>query len=367
MKYSRTLTATTLALAAGTASAAGPSISVFGIIDLGVGEIQNKDAAGHTVTIKQERTDGMQSSRLGFTATQDIAPDTKIVGWLEAGLAPDTGTQASNNGVSATGTTTSIGKFWSRRTTLSLVNTQLGEVRLGRDFTPAFRNLIVFDPYGTNGLGAISNMSSLLGSGATTLARMDNSVTYFLPGTLHGVYGDIAIAAAEGQSTLGPTQANNKTTGAQLGYSASNFEIGSGYGSSTISATGKDWRTFSIGGMYRPGTFRIEALYERDTYLDQSQDFWQVGGDVPFGKADFRLSFIHSSQDGQTPAHVSTNGSTANDIALGGIYNFTPTAAVYGTVVKMTNHKLAAFTLGGNGSSVGGSSTGAELGVRYSF
>ncbi len=366
MKYSRLMIASSLTLAASAATAA-PTMTVFGIIDIGLGEISNKDSTGHTVTLKQERTDGLQSSRIGFTATQDIGYDSKVVGWLEAGLAPDTGTQASNNGVSATGTTTSLGKFWSRRTTLSLVNPELGELRLGRDFTPSFRNLMVFDPFGTNGLGAISNMSSLLGSGATTLARMDNSVTYFLPGTLQGVYGDIALAAAETSATLGPTQANNKHMGAQLGYSAASYEIGSGYGSSTITATGKDWKTVSFGGMYRPGAFRIEALYERDTYLNQGQDFWQLGGDVPFGKHDFRLSFIHSKQDGQTPTHVSTSGATANDIALGYIFNFTPTAAVYGTAVKMTNHGVAAFTLGGNGSAVGGSSTGGEVGVRYGF
>ena len=178
MKYSCALIGSAIGVSILATSASAASVNIFGIADVGLGEIQNKDSTGQTTTVKQERTDGLNSSRIGFNASQDIGFDgSTISAWFEAGLAPDSGTQTS------TSATVSAAKFWNRRTTISLTNPTLGELRLGRDFAPSFRNLIVFDPYGTNGVGNINNMVSGLGSGANTIVRVDNSVTYWLPKT----------------------------------------------------------------------------------------------------------------------------------------------------------------------------------------
>ena len=77
--------------------------------------------------------------------------------WLEAGLDNDDGHGAatnSNNQPSGAGAGVDgrQGLTFNRRSTVSLAG-GWGELRLGRDYTPQFWNLTVFDPFGTNGVG----------------------------------------------------------------------------------------------------------------------------------------------------------------------------------------------------------------------
>ncbi len=363
MKYSCVLIGSAIGISAlATSASAAPSLNVFGIADVGIGEIQNKDSAGHTLTVKQERTDGLNSSRIGFNASQDIGFDGSTVSaWFEAGLAPDSGTQTS------TSATVSAAKFWNRRTTISLANPTYGELRLGRDFAPSFRNLIVFDPYGTNGVGNVNNMVSALGSGANTIVRVDNSVTYWLPKTLGGVYGELEAAVGEGATSASASQTNNKNVGLRLGWSNASFEIAGAYGDTTIDANAKKFDTAQIGAAFKAANFRLETLVERNSYLDLSQNLWQAGGTLSLGKNDLRLSYVHSKQSGVTSAGVSTDHDSSNMFALGWVFNFTPQAAIYSTYARYDNSGNAAFTPGGLGSTKGGQSNAGELGVRYSF
>ena len=52
----------------------------------------------------------------------------------------------------------SQGLTFNRRSTVSLAGSW-GEVRLGRDYVPYFWNTTIFDPFGTNGVGAVSNFT----------------------------------------------------------------------------------------------------------------------------------------------------------------------------------------------------------------
>ena len=51
-------------------------------------------------------------------------------------------------------------KFSNRRSTVSLFS-NVGELRLGRDYTPTFWNQTIFDAFGTNGLGSSLNVRQL--------------------------------------------------------------------------------------------------------------------------------------------------------------------------------------------------------------
>ena len=55
------------------------------------------------------------------------------------------------------------GLTFARRSTVSLSNA-MGEIRLGRDYTPQFWNHTVYDPFGTNGIG-----TNLNGAGVSNL------------------------------------------------------------------------------------------------------------------------------------------------------------------------------------------------------
>ena len=131
------------------AASAQSSVTMFGVIDLNVQTVSNNER------VYGMSTDGMASSRLGFRGVEDLGGGLKAGFWLEAGLAPDTG-RSNTNGNWGSGTENQL--IFNRRSTVSLSN-QWGELRLGRDYTATFWSWTVFDPFGTNGVGAATNLA----------------------------------------------------------------------------------------------------------------------------------------------------------------------------------------------------------------
>jgi predicted porin len=352
MTIARVLAGTVLGMASLSALAQS-NVTVFGVMDVGIGQIKNKDRLGNSVSITQERSDGISSSRLGFRGVEDLGGGLNASFWLEAPIIPDTG--------SANAT-----KFWNRRSTVSLSSTAAGELRLGRDYAPAFQNLANYDTFGTNGVGSGFNLVSVLGSGATTAVRVDNTLGYWLPAGLGGVYGQVMLAA--GENATSGTQANNKLAGFRVGYSGFGVDAGAAYNEATIVATDSKFKTTSLGGSYAFAEgAKLQATWQRNAYQSLRQDLWLIGGAVNFGQATIRASVGRSTQSGRTAAGVSTDDDKATLVAAGGIYALSKRTAVYGTLARIKNDGNAAFTIGGSGSTAGGSSTAIEMGLRHAF
>ncbi|MBX9834466.1 MAG: porin, partial [Burkholderiaceae bacterium] len=145
-------------LAASGAAMAQSSVTLFGIVDAtyayGNGSVANKS---------QLTNSGYNSSRLGFRGVEDLGGGMSASFWLEAGVNNDNGsganTNATNQAAAAALGNGQQGLTFNRRSTVSL-NGGFGEVRLGRDYTPQFWNLTVFDPFGTNGVGTTQTLNS---------------------------------------------------------------------------------------------------------------------------------------------------------------------------------------------------------------
>src|SRR3954469_17822489 len=166
--------------AAGTASAQS-SVPLFGIVDAtlgyGKGGVSNKT---------QLTNSGYNISRLGFRGTEDLGGGLAASFWLGAGISNDDGRAggaiaAGNQGVTVASNT---GLNFNRRSTVSLAG-GWGELRLGRDYTPSFWNMTIFDPFGTNGVGTNQvevGAAALAPSGTSgVLVRASNDIGYFLP------------------------------------------------------------------------------------------------------------------------------------------------------------------------------------------
>ena len=256
-------------------------------------------------------TDGMASSRLGFRGTEDLGGGLKASFWLEMGIAPDTGRNAAVWGNGATpiaGSTSTEGNqlFFNRRSTVSLAN-QWGELRLGRDYTATFWNWTVFDPFGTNGVGAATNLalggttqSQLAGSTYGTLVRANNMVAYILPAGQFGpgLYGQVQVAAGENAP-------GNKYYGGRIGYAAGPFDVAASYGKTDnlTAGDGVDLTTWNIAGSWNFGFMKVSAFYG-DISIDNirfinsgfasnkaGRENWFVGVAAPFGQWNFKASY----------------------------------------------------------------------------
>jgi predicted porin len=293
--------------------------------------------------------DGNASSRLGFRGVEDLGGGLRAGFWLEGAISPDNGGTSLN---------------FQRRSTVSLIS-GWGELRLGRDYTPTFWNWTVFDPFGTNGLGAATNLAIAVDQvpGATygTLVRANNSIGYFLP-AMGGLYGQAMVAAGEGEG-------GNKFMGGRIGYAAGPFDVAASYGV-TEATSSIDFNNWNIAGSWNFGFMKLSGFYSQidadNSLFDQEN--WFVGVWVPMGAWTFKGTWGNADR---TQAPGTAFKGNADQLAIGFTYDLSKRTALYGTYSQISNDDGAAFRVYGasNALAQGANkdSMGYQFGVRHSF
>ena len=339
-------------LAASGAAMAQSSVTLFGVVDAtyayGSGSVANRS---------QLTNSGYNSSRLGFRGVEDLGGGLSASFWLEAGLNNDNGTGGVTNTNNQAATSTGGGLVFNRRSTVSL-NGGFGEVRLGRDYTPQFWNLTVFDPFGTNGVGTTQTLNSSLG-GPTTV-RASNAIGYFLPGNLGGFYGQAQYYLGENLSNAANKKDGNGLA-ARVGYANGpiNVALAASQTKYLVSGNIKSW---NLGGQYDLGVAKIMAHYNQDKISGGADGKgFLIGGLVPVGAGEVRLAYSTYKVDtvGADPR--------SNKIALGYVHNLSKRTALYATYAHVSNKNGAAQSLNGSVTAAGDNSNGYDFGIRHSF
>ena len=365
----KSLIALAVLAAAGTASAQS-SVTLFGIVDATIQRVTNKD--GPSVT--RLTNSGYNSSRLGFRGTEDLGGGASASFWLEAGLTNDDGTGVASNVnnqavlgfVPGTGANPPVrpgsqGLTFNRRSTVSLAG-GWGEVRLGRDYTPQFWNLTVFDPFGTNGIGTTQTLNSII-TGSTAV-RASNSLGYFLPGNLGGFYGQYQHYLGENAS--GAANSNDGTgDGFRIGWANGPINVALGMSETKNHIAGVDakFKQNNVGGQWDFGFAQLMGHYSWDSVGDTDAQGWLLGGLWGIGAGQIRLAYSeYKIKLGSEPKSAKW--------ALGYVHNLSKRTAVYVTYadVKNSNGANASAAPGAAGSpAVNKNSSGFDLGLRHSF
>ena len=340
-------------LAASGAAMAQSSVTLFGVVDAtyayGSGSTSNKS---------QLTTSGYNGSRLGFRGVEDLGGGMSASFWLEAGVNIDNGSGAatSTNNQGASGSTGGGGLTFNRRSTVSL-NGGFGEVRLGRDYTPQFWNLTVFDPFGTNGVGTTQTLKSSLG-GPTTV-RASNSIGYFLPGKLGGFYGHAQYYMGENNSNVANKKDGN---GLALRAGYANGPINAAIAFSETKFLTGNIKAVNLGGQYDLGVAKIMAHYNQDKISGGNDGKgFLIGGLIPVGAGEVRLAYSTYKIDtvGADPR--------TNKLALGYVHNLSKRTALYATYAHVNNKNGAAQALNGAVTGINDNSNGYDFGIRHSF
>ncbi len=332
-------------LAGGTAFAQS-SVTLFGVVDMSANSITTGSSRIRTLD-GGTGANQLQSNRLGFRGNEDLGGGMAAGFWLEAGLDSDIGAAGGPNGVSATPA------LFNRRSTLSLTSS-FGELRVGRDYNPSNWNQYT-EAYGGNGFGGLLYMVlDGLGSGAKSLVRSNNSVTYFLPGNLGGVYGRFMMTAGEGV-------AGQKYKGGLLGYAAGPMNVSFAFGT-TKTATPDDYKVFNFGGSYDFGVAKVYGLWDQAKYGAKKRTTYEISTSVPMGQSEFRAAYIRADASG-----AGTDANDGTKIALEYIYNLSKRTALYTQYGRVTNKGAASYSLTGSGGVAGQTMTGYGAGIRHAF
>jgi predicted porin len=367
----KSLIALAVLAAAGTASAQS-SVTLFGIVDATIAYGTADGAGGSSKW--QLTNSGYNSSRLGFRGTEDLGGGLSASFWLEAGLNNDDGQGAASNsnnqavgafnpgtGANPPARAGTQGLTFNRRSTVSLAGTW-GEVRLGRDYTPQFWNLTVFDPFGTNGVG--TTMTLVSGITGVTAVRASNTIGYFLPQNLGGFYGQVQYYMGENVQNGATTEDDGTGGGFRLGWANGPFNVAVAM-SATDYFSGRVKQN-NIGGQWDFGMAKVMAHYVWDEVGNRDADGWLIGGLFPIGAGEIRAAYSTYEADG-----VAGGSSPQTDkFALGYVHNLSKRTALYTTFAWVKNKGGAATAL--NGSTFGAGVTnedsqGWDLGIRHTF
>ena len=367
------------ALAASTAGMAQSSVTMFGVVDVGVGSYQSTGAG----RVNGLFSGGNTTPRLGFRGVEDLGGGLSAGFWLEGQVNPDVGGGASQT----------TGFNFARRSTISLMG-PFGEVRMGREFVASYPMTFDFDVSEQRGFSQVE----FLGMGAAgvngiSAFRTGNAVSYFLPKTLGGVYGQLQYAFGEANSSVTPqtnaaglstTAANastNKTgnyMGGRLGYAKGNWNVAASYGQYSdavrvvgSSAYASDFKVANIGTSYDFGFIKPMGFVQTDRIDGRANipkfqfNTYSVGATAPIGAGEFRIQASHYKQENTADG--------ANKFSVGYVYNLSKRTALYADVARLNNKSVSNYQIDGvsglnsNAPVAGGKSTGFGIGVKHSF
>lgn len=341
-------------LAAAGAASAQSSVTVFGVIDsaltIGRGEVSDRTRI---------QSGGLSSSRIGFRGTEDLGGGLSAGFWLEAGFSSDTGMGAATNSNNQVSGASNGGLNFNRRSTVSLSG-NWGELRLGRDYTPQYRTLSAFDPFGTNGAGSSLVEEYDFRDDIITATRASNTIGYFLPGTLGGLYGQVQYYLGE-NSKPAVNEKDGTGAGLRLGYAKGPINVSAG--TSSTSYVAGDHKTRNVGGSYDFGAAKLSTVYNVDKIGNDKLKGYLIGLNMPWGAAEIRASYAMVN----VRAAGAAGDAKTKKWAVGYVYNLSKRTAVYTTFARVSNNANADFALNGARTGRGQGSSGFDLGIRHNF
>lgn len=310
------------------AAFAQSSVTIYGIVDMGVVRDDNGSGA------KTSLDSGVQnSSRLGFKGVEDLGSGLKANFVLEMGLKADTG--ASDQGGLAFGRQAYVG-----------LSGDFGSVNLGRQKSVTYDIGDNVDPFHINLAG---NMDRLF----KTSTRTDNAITYST-NSLSGFVGSLQYGFGE----VAGNNSGNRKVGVSGVYAAGPVYAAIAY-EKLNDAAGNDAnagkKTF-VGGTYDFTVVKAHAAYETIKGGTNDERIWMIGATVPFGPGAFVADFTQA----KNKAVANADG---KQFAIGYTYDLSKRTGIYTSFSRTTNDNNGKY----NVAAAGQTDKLLNVGIRHKF
>ncbi len=410
----RTLAAAlSLAGAAATPAWAQSSVTLTGILDVGVTRVSGLRGG----SISALSSGIMDGSRVIVRANEDLGGGWRALATLEhrleldtglstnrppsAGQLPDRVSQASRLGLPGalqpvvSAVAASIGNgvgvnlsgaFWDRQAFVGVV-TPVGAILAGRQYTPAFEISAAFDAFGTQSAASAGQVGSLP---AAIDIRLSNTVVW--RAEMGGFVASAMVGAGEGSSTSG------RFIGAQAQYRAGSWSVGIGLNKRDNERAQDSLQSLVVGATLALGPGRVYAMVG-DIQDDNPSGVSGIaalvtptvgatnaalvqGAFTNAFKQDARL--VHLGYRATMGVHTIYAGTTqyddqraanADTRSVGAAYSYalSKRTDINAAVARFTNAATAQAAPGGGGyiggvtASAGTDSTSLALGIRHRF
>lgn len=316
------------------AASAQSSVTIYGVIDLGI----QKSNGGNTYSpgvcevpsgtpptcgplgTKAWKLQQSTASRLGFRGNEDLGGGLSAQFQIEHRFDPDTGAQNSAS------------RFWAGRSYVQLTSAAAGSVYLGREYAPWFWVAAKSDPFGLDGVGQFTGMLYLLAGGHETsvgadgvatgnpASRHTNAVGYKSP-NLGGLTFNAAVGL--GEKTM------NRDTSFNVEYTAGPIYAGVGYDKKDGFQSATDGNSLvNLALAYDFGVAKPMFYYGRaKTGLnsDGSNKMFLIGATAPVGPGLVKVAYGQLSVE---PIGA-TDETKIKKISIGYNYNLSKRTNLY--------------------------------------
>lgn len=332
---------------AGVASAQS-SVTIYGVIDLGIQKTNGGTATNPGVVQgfagKAYHERQSTPSRLGFRGNEDLGGGLSAQFQIEHRFEPDT-SQLTNPAT-----------FWQGRTYVQLTSAQLGSVYLGREYAPSFWVHVKADPFGEVGVG---NASSGLAAGfnqfdlATApvaplvqapVVRTSNTVGYKSPsfsGLTAQIAGSLSEASGTGRQYGGNVEYLQGPIWASAGYDKRTRQtavgpvVGSnGFPVNPGTTVGNNNSLANIAAAYDFGFVRPVVYYARSkTGLNGNftNNVWMVGATAPLVGGKVKAMYYRLDLS-DAPGALNVNNNDQKKLGLGYDYPLSKRTNLYADV-----------------------------------
>lgn len=353
--------------AAAWAQSGGPTVTIYGLLDLAVEHLSNVGSNGDAVSRMPGLT-GSVPSRLGFRGSEDLGGGLRAVFTLEQGLGVDSGTL--NQGGRAFGRQSYVG-----------LSGPWGSFTVGRQYSMLFWSQLDADILGPSAFGS-GSLDSYLPN-----ARVDNALAWrgsFGPVTVGATYSFGRDTVNAGPSPSGTNCAGESATDkkacrqwsllakydtADWGVAAAVDEIRGGTGAfASLTSSALTDRRATLAGWGKVADLKLGAgliarRNEGSTATPRS-NLWYAG-------AAYSVTplFIVDGEAFKLDYKSSDNQATL--LALRATYLLSKRTAIYATAGHIANEGTLALSVSnaaaGNAPAAGQGQTGLAAGIRHSF
>jgi general bacterial porin, GBP family len=295
-------------------------------------------------TLKSVGSGGESGSRWGIRGTEDLGSGLKAVFTFEQGfdLSDNSVPQGVVGGTTPNSPTSTPGssRLFSRTAQVGLSSAQLGDVLVGRAYTPFYATWISIDPMGGGFVGGAQNFA--VGS----VTRFDNAIYYNSP-KLYGFQVTSAYRLGESDTdsvASGSVKNGGNAGNASLTYAAGPLLAAYSFMSTKSSLDNNTTRTQFGGAVYDLKFLKVHAMYFNTRNATTRLQSYALGVTVPVGAFNF------FTQVARIDNRFDLNGSQlknndANFIGLGAQYVLSKRTDIYTSWAKQVNQAGAVNTV----------------------
>jgi predicted porin len=357
-----------LAMVAGTAQAQS-SVTVYGIIDLGVNGVEATGATKESYSTTGQGKGSLSSNRIGFRGTEDLGGGLRANFMLEYEHGPATGNFEQSQ----------------RETWVELADNKLGSLRLGRTTGLSHRVIVGnLASGGNNGVGSLAYYSPINGTAAvtggasgidasaanrihgigTSQVFVNRAITYVSP-TMSGLTVSGQFAEDRNNDTTAADADRVSTTGFSASYTVGKLNLAAAQQeivSKTNSSTEANNKVTTFGGNYNLGMVKAYALYAKNKSSNISNaqtsesDVTSLGLQIPVSA---KVNAWVEYGDGETTTSDRATSYDRKGYQVGARYSFSKRTDLYAIYGEQEAKKVS----NGDKSEL----KGYAVGVRHTF